>query len=239
MKFQIIIAGWYFNEYKKFYESIAHLNENIIVASHKKIPQFIKKSFNTHQFDNHGGVPSLYNKVWKFYKNKLLKTDFLIFMHDDTIIKDFTFIEEFHARLKKYHCVGNSQELPLFYELNDIKDLKNYVKGKWLNILMQNNNNNFKFRIVDFRCFAIRTVSLQKLSGFEDLYEGNNLRDTNISLRLFSAKLSYFFGLNSLDTLTNGWLESKYFITDKNDSFKKIKILKFLKNTINKFLKRW
>lgn len=237
MNFQIIIAGWYFDEYKKFYKSIAHLNKNIIVASHKKIPQFIKKSFITHQFDNYGGVPSLYNKVWMFYKNMLLKTDFLIFMHDDTIIKDFTFIEEFYERLQKFHCVGNSQEMPLFYEFNDIKKLNNYVKGNWFNKLKKNNEN-FRFKIVDFRCFAIRTASLQKLSGFEDLYEGDNLRDTNISLRLFSAKLSYYFGMNSLNTLTNNWLESDFFITDKNDSFKKIGILKFLKNTTYKYLKK-
>ena len=47
---------------------------------------------------------------------------------------------------------------------------------------------------------------LYKLNGFEDLYLGKNLRDTNISLRLFSAKYSYFFGCEKMTTLTDNWL---------------------------------
>ena len=123
MNYYLIIAGWYFKEYEKFYESISHLKNNIIVASHKEIPSFIKNNFETNQFDNYGGVPSLYNKVWNLNKKMLLKSEFIIFMHDDTIVKNFDFIKEFKKRLEKFHCIGNSQEKPILNNFDKIEKL--------------------------------------------------------------------------------------------------------------------
>ena len=63
----------------------------------EKIPLDIKKISNVLN-TNFGGVPALYHKVWTDLKILLSETDYLLFMHDDTIIKNIRFIE----KLKNY-----------------------------------------------------------------------------------------------------------------------------------------
>ncbi len=233
MNYKIIVAGWYFEDYRKLYKDLLRFKKNVIVASHKKIPSDIKKNFKCVEYENFGGVPALYQKVWSDFKNSFLsETDYLLFMHDDTIIKNIHFIEKINELLINFDCISNSQELPVLNNFMTIRNLDRYVKSDWYEKL-NNNYDDFQYKIIDFRCFAIKYEILNKLNGFEDLYLGKNLRDTNISLRLFSAKYSYFFGYEKMTTLTDNWLESEYFITDKNDSLKKNKspynVLKTLK----------
>ena len=161
---------------KSFYDDISIFGEKVIIASHKKIPEYLKKKFECFEYDNFGGVPALYNKVWNDLKlSKFENNDFLIFMHDDTVIKDFSFPQKFFNLLKNYECVSNSQELPLLHTFDSISHLQKYVNSNWFNDI-EINKKKFEFSIIDFRCFAINYLSLRKLNGFSDLYLGKKFK---------------------------------------------------------------
>jgi hypothetical protein len=81
----------------------------------------------------------------------------------------------------------------------------------------------FKWKIIDGRCFAIRPETLRDINGLEDMYWGKDHKTTNYSLRLFSAKLSYYYGVECVDYISDQWLVSDYIIEDVGDNPKRPK----------------
>lgn len=226
MNYKILISGWYFREYKSFYEKLKPLSSNILICTHKKeIPNFISDNFNISFFDDIGGFGlALYQQIFlKLNELNLDKQDMLIFMHDDAWVKRLDFPKAFYQKLNDFKLVGNSKEKPSIYDFSKIKDYKKFSKGDWFNKVAKLKD--FKWKVIDSRCFAIKPIDLIKVDGFSDCYWGSNIRDSNITLRLFSAKFSYFNGINSIGELSKTWLNSDYIEEDKLESIHKSFVL--------------
>lgn len=239
MKYKILITGWYFEKYISFYKNLIPLSSNIIVCTHKKfVPSFIKDNFSVRKFEDKGGFGlALYQQIYESFDSlQLTKLDMLIFMHDDLFIKDISFPNIFFSKLKSYKLVGNSIEHPLINEFGLIKDYKKYAKGDWFDEVLKIKN--FKWKVIDSRCFAVNPETLRLINGFEDCYWGNEIRMSNITLRLFSAKFSYFYGIDSISSLSDEWLRSKYIEEDILESFNK-SLLAGFKRFLNKLKKNY
>ncbi|KPA13969.1 hypothetical protein MHK_005824 [Candidatus Magnetomorum sp. HK-1] len=217
MKYKIYVAGWYFEEYESFYQSMLPLKDHVIVGSHRKIPDNVSSIYKSKFYENIGGGIGLYEQLRLDDEfSEINEQDFVIFMHDDAKILRLDFPEKLFEILQTKKCAGNSIENPLYHDFKDIEAGEEYAKGDWFQ--KAKSIPDFKWKVVDGRCFAIKTEILREINGLEDMYWGTDHRTTNYSLRLFSAKLACYYGTESVDYISDKWLVSDYIIEDVGDN---------------------
>jgi hypothetical protein len=101
MKYKIYVAGWYFEEYDSFYQSIVPLKDHIIVGSHREIPEKVSSVFKSKSYENIGGGIGLYEQLRLDDSfSEINDQEFVIFMHDDAKILRLDFPEKLFEILK-------------------------------------------------------------------------------------------------------------------------------------------
>ncbi len=219
MNFKIYVAGWYFFEYRQFYRELLKIKDHVHVGSHGKIPSQISSAFKSKEYENIGHGWGLFEQIRLDKEfSEIDEQDFVIFIQDDTTILNLNFYKALAGILEDYPCAGNSIELPKYHPFQSIVCDQRYAKGNWFE--KARSAKDFQYQIVDGRCFALKTETLTKINGMEDTYWGTDPRGSNSSLRLFSAKLSTFYGKDCHGFLSDDWRKSQYLLEDKApDSF--------------------
>lgn len=116
MNIQFIISGWHFNQHTLI-DGLDDLNKNnkminVFYSCHKEPPQKIKDRFEYKIFINEGLGDGAYDQGFEYLKPD--NETILFFMHDDVIIKDWSFISiciaQLESNVKKF--VGNCFNYP-------------------------------------------------------------------------------------------------------------------------------
>ena len=96
MKIQFIIVGWHFDNFPDFIDQLIDLNKNnevidIFYSCHKEPIDKIKENFNYKVFPNLGLEDGAYQQALDYLD---LSNDVILFlMHDDLVVKDWSFIK--------------------------------------------------------------------------------------------------------------------------------------------------
>ena len=113
MKIQFIIAGWHFS-YKEFMDELHSLNKDnnqveVFWSCHKEPSNFVKENFNYGVFFNGGEECGAYDQALEVLD---LDDDTIIFfMHDDMIVKNWSFINLCIQKLNEgFKVVGNGRD---------------------------------------------------------------------------------------------------------------------------------
>ena len=141
MKIQFIITGWHFNQ-NSLIDGLSELEQendfiDVFWSCHREPPQNIKDSFNYKVFHNGGEECGAYDQAVDYLN--LDDDTICFFMHDDLIIKDWSFMNICLERLQKFKIIGNGMDYPDNFnpfekteigisEEFDGKQFKDYVK---------------------------------------------------------------------------------------------------------------
>ena len=114
MKIQFIVSGWWFNQ-ESLFDGLEELEKNndfvsVFFTCHKEPTQKVKDTFTYKVFPNVGLGDGAYDQALDHLK---LEDDTVIFfMHDDIIIKDWSFMNICIAQLGAKKFVGNGFNYP-------------------------------------------------------------------------------------------------------------------------------
>jgi len=112
MKIQFIITGWHFNQ-KTLTVGLSELEQendfiDVFWSCHREPPQHIKDSFNYKVFHNGGEECGAYDQAINHLD--LDNDTICFFMHDDLIIKDWSFMHICIELLQRYKIIGNCRD---------------------------------------------------------------------------------------------------------------------------------
>lgn len=218
MKIQFIIIGWHYNQLE-YYEDLKYLldsNSHIDVfwCCHKPPIDFIKNNFTYHEFDNHG-------LEWGGYQQSIdylnLNDDTILFcMHDDLIVKDWSFITQCIDLLNNgKKVIGNGVNYPLVLDPNAIayneKTFIDYVKPQCQYMF---NTIQFSYTIRGSFLCTIRKY-LRDINDFEVIWEppvpGQPIGTFgNVQQQLLGYKLTKVYGLHGFAYLSSTYQDSNF-----------------------------
>ena len=136
-----------------------------------------------------------------YYKNY----DFVVYCHDDVIIKDLRFVEAVEEKFQDatIQVIGNG---------NNGRDSEFKYK-KYKNSMYCGDTDEFLIRTVRGSFFAARTKIFATIGNFPVYWGSNTLKKGNISLRNFAYLVTKHFGIESITYLNkDNWLETQFLI---------------------------
>lgn len=218
MKIQFIIVGWHFDAYPEFIDQLIELNENGIIdifwSCHKEPSDKVKENFDYKIFPNLGLEDGAYQQALDYLN---ISDDTVLFlMHDDLVVKDWSFINICLDTLNKgYKVIGNGVNYPLQLDPNEIKRGKKYidfVKDECKYIF---NTSLYCYTIREsFMC--IKRGDLKEIGDFEVIWEDPSAKGEgpggigNTQQSLLGYKLTKIFGKEKITYLSNTYQDSKY-----------------------------
>tara|TARA_R110001592_G_scaffold6540_1_gene35138 strand:+ start:7118 stop:7879 length:762 start_codon:yes stop_codon:yes gene_type:complete len=235
MKIQFIVCGWHYNQ-DSLISGLIKLekendNVNVFYSCHKEPTDEIKNNFKWKLYPNLGLGDGAYEQAEEYLN---LEDDTICFyIHDDLIIKDWTFISKCIEALEHgFKIVGNCRNYPTELDPNTIREygpipkwdgrtLREYVKKE--NQHLFDKKRNISTIRGSFNCLKFKT--LKEVGGWEPhmfkplLNEKGNpyYRKEkgigglgNICLILFSYKFNVIFGHEKMAYLSNSYLDSPY-----------------------------
>tara|TARA_Y100000034_G_scaffold96411_1_gene117384 strand:- start:149 stop:919 length:771 start_codon:yes stop_codon:yes gene_type:complete len=184
MKIQFIIAGFYFDKYSKgeYLKDLKYIddeNENISVfwSCHNEPPQSIKDDGNFILSENVGLEWGAYRKALDYLK--LEDNTILFLMHDDLLIKDWSFVEKCIEMLDSgVKIIGNGANYPMTLDPHSKARLSYWLKtnDKWVDYTDENN-----------KYFYDETLDIKSIRG-----------------SFICTKMGYLNGIGSLDYVKKG-----------------------------------
>ena len=88
--YKIYVAGWYFEEYKSFYDALLPIKDHVVIGAHRRIPQEISSVFKAKRYPNLGLAMGVYEQLRLDKEFSEIDTcDYVIFMQDDADILRF------------------------------------------------------------------------------------------------------------------------------------------------------
>jgi hypothetical protein len=213
MKSQIVclcIVGWHFPP--EFYRTLGNIRDvDVFVVSHKSAaatPAWLRTMFPASQIliePNYGYDWGAYQQFIDkpFYRNY----EYVVFMHDDIVIKDPSFIQASIQKLSDgFSVVGNGKE-PVILSWSNNSEA--YAHSAW-----QPPDASFSHGSVRGSFFATTTAVLDKLGQFEVYWDRWLLNDNFANWSLISScgKLQHLLGDRCFGYLSDTQLDSPYML---------------------------
>ena len=207
----ICVTGWYFHE--DFYAQVSKVpGAEVFVVSHKArrlVPNYL---FNyvppTHVFfkANLGYDWGCYQqfvqkRVWREF-------EYVVFMHDDLVIKNADFLTPCITLLDTYKVVGNGRQMAERLDYPNTH-AEAYAHSSWKPPSRQ-----FRHDVVRGSFFATTRKSLEQLEKFEVFWDPFHLtsRFGNWSTRATCGKWEYLCGEKCFGFLSEKYCESDYLL---------------------------
>ncbi|MFQ5628868.1 MAG: hypothetical protein ACE5I1_08915 [bacterium] len=207
MKHCFCILGWYF--YKEFYDKLYAIEGDKYIISHRD-EVYIESLNGINErirsdifFGENIGLE--WGGYYQFIEmGHYEKYDFVIFMHDDLVIKDVGFVEVLKKRFAAepaLKVIGNGK---------NGKDWQ-FRFGKYKDRMFFQDDDDFPVRTVRGSFFAARTDIFPAIGNFPVKWKTKTPKKGNVSLRNFGYIISKNFGIDSISYLDeNCWLNTQY-----------------------------
>lgn len=222
MKIQFIIVGWHFDKYPKLIEELIELNKNndaidVFWSCHREPSQIIKDNFDYRVFPNLGLEDGAYQQALDYLD--LTDDTILFLMHDDIIVKDWSFINICLERLAQgYAFIGNGVNYPLtFNPYGGEKELQcmSYVKTESKHLFDQT-----QYTLTLRESFMCTTREyLRNIYDFEVVWQ-EPIPDAqgkyhigaigNAQQTLLGYKITRVYGAERISYLSNTYMDSEY-----------------------------
>ena len=220
MKIQFIIVGWHFDNFPDFIDQLIDLNKNndvidIFYSCHKEPIDKVKENFDYKIFPNLGLEDGAYQQALDYLN---LSDDTILFlMHDDLVVKDWSFIELCLKGLNEgAKIIGNGINYPLTLdpqqEVTDGKKYIDFVKDECKHIF----NSPMHCKTIRESFMCIKRGDLKQIGDFEVIWEDPTAKGEgpggigNTQQSLLGYKLTKILGINNIAYLSNTYQDSKY-----------------------------
>jgi hypothetical protein len=208
LKYCFCILGWHF--YEDFYEKIYQLPGDKYIICHREKDYFAdcnhlfeKIKANLYFCENRGlewGGYHQFNEM-NLYQNY----DFVIYCHDDLVIKDFGVAQAIAEKFQepKLKVIGNGKNGTDW----------EFRFGKYKDRMFFQDEDDFVVRTVRGSFFAARTEIFSVIENFPVYWHTKKMKNGNLSLRNFGYLVTKNFGIDSIDYLDrDNCLETRYLI---------------------------
>ena len=207
----ICVAGWHYNE--DFYAKVSGIPQSeVFVVSHKArelVPSFLFNYVDrTHVFfeRNLGYDWGCYQqfiskKIWREF-------EYVLFMHDDIIIKDRNFLAKCIELLEEYTVVGNGKHESRRFDVPNTHS-ESYAHSSW-----KPPSRRFKHSGVRGSFFATTREALERLGKIEVFWDPFHItsRFGNWSTRATTGKWEQLYGEKCFGFLSQTYCESNYMV---------------------------
>lgn len=239
MKYLIIVVGWYLDNIA-FYKKLASIfnkgNIDILIASHQSednlsdyLRNFIEKNLlkvKIQYFPNIGYDWGAYNQAILHLGNKVLNYDYICFLHDDIEIKDDNVLDIFKGYMQQNNLklLGNSYNA----QRHPFPKTHPHIV-QWMKLTLGINPDLTAWSTVRGSFFMADAKIFKEIK--EIPYKtGHHSGFGNWGVIAFGGLVSKLFGVDSISTMSNYMLYSKYVIEYKRGE--KEEISKPIKNNI-------
>ncbi len=200
------LLGWHF--YEDFYESLYRVEGKKYIISHRErafvepLPVWSQIQHDVFFTENRGLEWGGYHQ---FVAMKLYEPyDFVVFLHDDVVIKDVNFVAALRAKFfdPKIKVVGNGK---------NGSDWE-FRFEKYRDRMAGEEADDFIVRTVRGSFFAARSGIFRTLGNFPVHWHSKKMTHGNISLRNFGYVITKNFGRDSIAYLADSHLETPYLV---------------------------
>ena len=204
----ICVTGWHFN--RPVYNQLAAVAEaEVFVVSHRpeaETPDYVIDLLGR----DHIVFEANYGYDWgcyqQFYSSGIWKRfDYIIFMHDDVVIKDVDFVAACREALNRFPVVGNSRGENRTWKPGDLYGYFAHASFKPPTPWFQNDGVRGSF-------FAMKRATLEKLEKFEVFWDPLHLTPGlgNYSAAASCARMMSVCGRSCFTFLSDVYCESDY-----------------------------
>ena len=184
MKKQVIVCGWYFDEFDNkdnqtdYIEGLIELNKrddvDVFYACHKDPPEIVESNFRYERYDNIGLEWGAYDKAWHTLKDELEPNTHLLFIQDDIVVNDWSFVDVVSAALSQGAAVvGNGPAYPWEFDPNEEARLSYWLKTNdtWVDYVKPENKNMYDRQQVTFGVrgsfVSLKWHDMERINGFD------------------------------------------------------------------------
>ena len=236
MKIQFIVVGWYYSFMDEFNLGLKELNDNndnvnVFWSCHNEPSDWVKENFDYKVFDNVGDEYGAFQQAVDHLS--IEDETYVFFIHDDMIIKDWSFINQCIELLDlRYKCIGNCREYDMHCD-----PFRKGACGMWpgpLNEYVGEKNKHIYDTPMDIRkvrgsFMAMKMKDVRAVGEFDpplSMMVGPKTREDgttyfegdpngrggygNVLMELFSYKLCRIFGHDKIAYLSTRYLDSDY-----------------------------
>lgn len=163
MKKQVIVCGWYFDKFDgkedqtEYIEGLIKLNKredvDVFYACHNDPPEIIESNFRYERYENIGLEWGAYDKAWNTLKEELDSDTHLLFIQDDILVNDWTFVDIVSAALSQGAAVvGNGPAYPWNFDPLTEARLSYWLKTNdtWVDYVKEENKHIYDKQQVTF-----------------------------------------------------------------------------------------
>lgn len=223
MKIQFIVVGWHFEAFPELVQDLISIkNDNsdyidIFWSCHREPTEKIKNNFDYKVFPNLGLEDGAYQQALDFLN--LPDETILFLIHDDLMVKDWSFINECISRLNNgFAFIGNGRNYPANINLNEQvrgKNIIDFVKPEAQHLFTQSGT------VLTLRESFICTTRkyLKEILDFEVIWEEPKPDSEgkyhiggigNLQQSLLGYKLTKVFGPQRISYLSDTYQDSNY-----------------------------
>lgn len=207
----ICVAGWHYNE--DFYAEVRSLSQSeVFVVSHRTrdlVPQYLFR----YVAPSHVFFEPNFGYDWGCYQQFLSKNiwrefEYVVFMHDDIIIKDKDFLAPCIALLNEHAVVGNGKHF------DPRRDIPNYLPDSYAFSSWKPPSRRFQHFGVRGSFFSTTRKALEQLGRFQVFWDPFRLtsRFGNWSTRATCGKWEHLYGDRCFGFLSDKYCESEYIV---------------------------
>ena len=242
MKKQVIVCGWYFDKFDgkenqiDYIEGLIKLNQredvDVFYACHNDPPEIIESNFRYERYENIGLEWGAYDKAWNTLKEELDSDTHLLFIQDDIVVKDWSFVDIVSAALDMGAAVvGNGPAYPWDFDPSEEARLSFWLKTNdtWIDYVKQENKHIYDQKQVTFGVrgsfVSLKYEDMVKINGFDYINKPMQMgvKDDgtefmlidpfgNTSMYLNGYKFGRVLGNNNIKYLGDHYRKSKYMI---------------------------
>jgi len=220
---QFIIVGWHFESYPEFIKQLIQIQEQntesvkVFWSCHREPPSIVKDNFDYKVFPNLGLEDGAYQQALDYLQ---IEDDTVLFlMHDDIVVKDWSFINVCLERLENgIAFIGNGVNYPEYTTPTKIYDEKYFPKTV-LEVCRPETQHFFEKEGLAYtlRESFICTVRkyLRDIYDFEVVWEtpADNMPIGpmgNMQQTMLGWKITQHYGLQRISYLSSTYMDSEY-----------------------------
>lgn len=184
MKKQVIVCGWYFDKFDDkenqtdYINGLIELNKredvDVFYACHNDPPKLIESNFRYERYENIGLEWGAYDKAWNSLKDELDPNTHMLFIQDDIVINDWSFVDIVSAALSQGAAVvGNGPAYP--WNFNPIEEarLSFWLKTNdtWVDYVKEDNKHIYDKQQLTYGVrgsfVSLKYSDMVKINGFD------------------------------------------------------------------------
>ena len=209
MRYCFCVLGWHF--YPDFYRDLYRIEGDKYIISHRDLSFLAAErgdlidliGRDTYILPNRGLDLGGYYQFNELFEPR--KYDFVIYCHDDLVIRDPGFVQVIIKRFRdsRLKVIGNGN--------NGVDSEFKY--GKYRDRMFWPDTDDFVIRTVRTSFCAVRPDIFDELGNFPVYWKASakKIRKGNISLRNFAYIVTKTFGIDSITYLEkDDWLKTRY-----------------------------